>query len=45
MAVRFDKLFGNGARFRINMQRAFDLAIAERNVDVSRIPVLTAAVD
>lgn len=45
MAVRFGKLFGNGARFRVNMQRAFDLAIAERNVDVSRIPTLTAAVD
>ena len=45
MAIRFGKLFGNGARFWINMQRAFDLAIAERNVDVSRIPTLTAAVD
>ena len=45
MAVRFGKLFGNGARFWANMQRAFDLAIAERNVDVSRIPTLTAAVD
>ena len=43
MAVRFGKLFGNGARFWANMQRAFDLAIAERNVDVSRIPTLTAA--
>ena len=45
MAVRFGKLFGNGARFWANMQRAFDLAIAEQNVDVSRIPTLTAAVD
>ena len=43
MAVRFGKLFGNGARFWVNMQRAYDLAIAERNVDVSRIPTLTAA--
>ena len=43
MAVRFGKLFGNGARFWANMQRACDLAIAERNVDVSRIPTLTAA--
>ena len=43
MAVRFGKLFGNGARFWVNMQRAFDLAIAEQNVDVSRIPTLTAA--
>ena len=39
------KLFGNGARFWVNMRRAFDLAIAERNVDVSRIPTLMAAVD
>ena len=43
MAIRFGKLFGNGARFWVNMQRAFDLAIAEQNVDVSRIPTLTAA--
>ena len=43
MAIRFGKLFGNGARFWVNMQRAFDLAIAERNVDVARIPTLTAA--
>ena len=43
MAVRFGKLFGNGARFWVNMQRAFDLAIAEQNVNVSRIPTLTAA--
>ena len=43
MAIRFGKLFGNGARFWVNMQRAYDLAIAERNVDVSRIPTLTAA--
>ena len=28
MAVRFGKLFGNGPRFWVNMQRAFDLAIA-----------------
>ena len=39
------KLFDNDVRFRVNMQRAFDLAIAERNVDVSRIPTLTVAVD
>ena len=45
MAIRFGKLFGNGARFWVNMQRAFDLAIAERNIDVSRIPTLMAAVD
>ena len=45
MAIRFGKLFGNGARFWVNMQRAFDLTIAEQNVDGSRIPTLTAAVD
>ena len=27
------KLFGNGARFQVNMRRLFDLAIAARNVD------------
>ncbi len=41
MAVRFGKLFGNGPRFWVNMQRAFDLAIAEQTVDVSQIPTLT----
>jgi len=40
MAVRFGKLFGNGPRFWINMQRAFDLAMAEKNIDVSAIPTL-----
>ena len=35
MAVRFGKLFGNGTRFWVNMRRAFDLAIAERNAAVS----------
>ena len=43
MAVRFGKLFGNGPRFWVNMQRIFDLAIAEQTVDVSEIPTLTAA--
>ena len=43
MAVRFGKLFGNGPRFWVNMQRAFDLAIAEQTVDVSEIPTLTAS--
>lgn len=32
MAVRFGKLFGNGASFWINLQRAHDLAVAERTV-------------
>ena len=40
MAVRFGKLFGNGAAFWLNLQRAHDLALAERTVDVSGIPTL-----
>ena len=40
MAVRFGKLFGNGARFWVNLQSSHDLAIAERRVDVSAIRVL-----
>ena len=40
MAVRFGKLFGNGAAFWANLQRGHDLAVAERTVDVSRIPTL-----
>ena len=42
MAVRFGKLFGNGAAFWVNLQCARDLAIAERTVDVSGIPTLQA---
>lgn len=42
MAVRFGKLFGNGASFWINLQRGYDLAVAERIVDVSEIPTLEA---
>ena len=40
MAVRFGKLFGNGAGFWANLQRSYDLAVAERTVDVSGIPTL-----
>ena len=40
MAVRFGKLFGNGSNLWINLQRAYDLAIARRAVDVSGIPTL-----
>ena len=40
MAVRFGKLFGNGAKFWANLQRSHDLAVAERRVDVSGIPTL-----
>ena len=42
MAVRFGKLFGNGARFWLNLQRSFDLAVAERLIDVSGIPTVEA---
>ena len=42
MAVRFGKLFGNGPRFWINLQRTYDLEIAEQTVDVSQIPTLEA---
>ena len=42
MAVRFGKLFGNGAGFWVNLQRNHDLALAERSVDVSAIPTLEA---
>ena len=42
MAVRFGKLFGNGGQFWVNLQRSYDLAVAERTVDVSRIPTLEA---
>ena len=42
MAVRFGKLFGNGGRFWVNLQRSYDLAVAERTVDVSGIPTLEA---
>jgi len=35
IAVRFGKLFGNGAGFWVNLQRIYDLEVAERTVDVS----------
>lgn len=40
MAVRFGKLFGNGAAIWANMQAAHDLWHAERSVDTSAIPTL-----
>ena len=40
MAVRFGKLFGNGPNLWINLQRAYDLAVAQRSLDVSGIPNL-----
>jgi addiction module HigA family antidote len=43
MAVRLGKLVGNGPVFWLNLQRAYDLERAEREVDVSNIPTLNAA--
>ena len=40
MAVRLGKLFGNDPNLWINLQRAYDLAIAQRAVDVSGIPTI-----
>ena len=45
MAVRFGKLFGNGIRFWVNLQRDRDLAVAESTVDVSGIPVVKPQAD
>lgn len=42
MAVRFGKLFGNGARFWIDLQRSYDLALAEQAIDTSAIPTLAS---
>ena len=42
MAVRFGKLFGNGSRFWISLQRVYDLEMAEKTVDTSDIPTLKA---
>jgi len=42
MAVRFGKLFGNGPHLWLNLQRNYDLAMAEKVVDVSAIPTLEA---
>lgn len=43
MAVRFGKFFGQNAGFWINLQRNYDLAIAQKNVDVSGIQPLELA--
>ena len=42
VAVRLGKLVGNGPRLWVNMQAAYDLWHAERKVDVSKIPTLSA---
>ena len=43
MAVRIGKLCGNGPRFWLNMQNAYDLWHAEREIDVSAIETMRAA--
>jgi len=43
MAVRLGKLIGNGPVFWLNLQRAYDLEQASREVDVSAIPTLEAS--
>lgn len=43
MAVRLGKYLGNGPHLWINLQRSFDLAIAQQNVDVSGIVVFEPA--
>lgn len=40
MAVRIGKLLGNGPNLWLNMQAAFDLWHAKRDVDVSKIPTI-----
>ena len=39
-AIKLGKLCGNGPRLWMNMQTAYDLWAAEREVDVSNIPTL-----
>lgn len=45
MALRLGKLLGNGPELWINLQRAYDLAVAERELarEIKKIPTLTAA--
>jgi addiction module HigA family antidote len=43
VAVRIGKLLGNGAGIWLRMQVAHDAWHAEREIDVSDIPTLTAA--
>jgi addiction module HigA family antidote len=45
MALRLGKLLGNGPDLWINLQRAYDLATAERELagEIKKIPTLTAA--
>lgn len=43
IAARLGKLFGDGPAIWLRMQAAYDAWHAEREVDVSGIPTLTAA--
>ena len=45
MALRIGKLCGNGPDLWINMQRAYDLDVAEKELagEIQKIPTLTAA--
>jgi antitoxin HigA-1 len=45
MALRIGKLLGKGPELWINLQRAYDLAIAERELagEIKKIPTLPAA--
>ena len=45
MALRIGKLCGNGPELWINMQRAYDLDAAEKELahEIEKIPTLTAA--
>jgi|ERR1700704_325280 len=45
MALRLGKLCGNGPEFWINLQKAYDLTVAERELatEIKKIPTLTAA--
>ena len=42
-AVKLGKLCGNGPQLWVNMQAAYDLWGAEREIDVSAIPTLKSA--
>lgn len=45
MALRLGKLLGNGPELWINLQRVYDLAVAERELagEIRKIPRLSAA--
>ena len=40
MAIRFGYVLGNGPDLWLNMQVAYDLWHAQRNIDLSKLPVL-----